>query len=195
VVLDRRGFVLEEKETLQEVAGLIESEMHPENQIVVADELTDPHPLVVKTAKSLRGARLNDYGIARPRLKGCLDIRVGKASIERAARIMDALIKALDARGIELVRRREILIQRIEQEQGRVDALAKQTKAWQEAQELRAFVQAVRSAAYYPRRTITVGRDIDEWCAWALEQANRIDPTVSSPPSVLDHKKEYFLLR
>jgi hypothetical protein len=35
--------------------------------------------------------------------KHCLDVRVGKESIDRASRIMDALIKALDDRDIELM--------------------------------------------------------------------------------------------
>jgi len=43
------------------------------------------------------------YGMVRPRAKRCLDIRVGKESIERAACIMDTLLKALDVSAIELI--------------------------------------------------------------------------------------------
>jgi hypothetical protein len=100
VVLNKLGHIQEDAKESPE----IESEMHPNNQIVVPDELFDPHPLVAKTAKSLRGARANDHGIARPRAKRCLDVRVGKESIDRAARIMDALMKALDTRGIDVIR-------------------------------------------------------------------------------------------
>ncbi|MEN8106889.1 MAG: hypothetical protein ABFS22_02660 [Pseudomonadota bacterium] len=32
----------------------------------------------------------------------------------------------------------------------------------------------------------------DEWCSWALEQANRLDPTITSPPSVLDYKDQFY---
>ena len=291
--------------------------MQLQKQIVVPDELGDPHPLVVKTVNSLRAAATNEYGIARPRAKHCLDIRIGKDSIDRASRIMDALVKALEARGIELIyneeqegcmqmvvdgealgfrleekstrvkyqptpaeqkkldqdpfyryrlpndkyfpsgdlslklealwgrrlrstwadgkqqrvekclnkfiaaaymaaahqkwrrielereereraereRRREILRRQIEQEQKHVDDLIGQARAWQEAQQLRAYVHAVRSAGYYARSSITCGRDINEWCAWALEQANRLDPTVSSPPSVLDYKNQFYWYR
>ena len=100
VVLNKLGHILEEESESPEIV----SEMDPDNRIVVSDELVDPHPMVEKTAKSLRGARANDHGIARPRAKHCLDVRVGKESIERAARIMDALMKALDARGIDVIR-------------------------------------------------------------------------------------------
>ena len=314
VVLNKRGHILEKTKELQEVAGHIESVMEPENQLIVPDELMDPLPLIEKTAKSLRGAGADDYGMVKPKAKHCLDIRVGKESIDRAARIMDTLIKALDARDIELVhkedkewgtqlivdgealgfrleektgrekniptpaeqkkldkdswyryrfpdykyfpsgdlslkldtgyssglrgtwadgkqqrvekclnkfiaeayklaahqkaariererqkrewaeqeRREEILRQQIEQEQKRLDRFTKQAKAWQEAQQLRAYIEAVRSAGYYPLRAITGGRDINEWCAWALEQANRLDPTISSPPSVLNYKRRRY---
>jgi hypothetical protein len=45
---------------------------------------------------------------------------------------------------------------------------------------------------YYSRQAITGGRDIDDWCAWAMDQANRLDPMVFSPPSVLDDKDQFF---
>jgi hypothetical protein len=80
----------------------------------------------------------------------------------------------------------------MEREQEGLDALNEQARAWQEAQQLRAYIQAVRSAGNYARRSITGGRDIDEWCAWALEQVHRLDPTVSSPLSVLDYRDQFY---
>lgn len=44
VNLNKRGHILEETKELQDVAGYIESEMHPDNQIMVSDELIDPLP-------------------------------------------------------------------------------------------------------------------------------------------------------
>jgi len=38
-------------------------------------------------------------------------------------------------------------------------------------------------------------RGPDAWCAWAQAQANRLDPTVSNPLSVLDYKDQYFNYR
>jgi len=103
VVLNKRGHILEETKEYQNVEEYIESEINSENQIFVPDELIDPLPLIEKTAKSLRGAGADDHGMVSPRAKHCLDIRIGKESIDRAARIMDTLIKALDARDIELI--------------------------------------------------------------------------------------------
>jgi len=314
LVLSKRGNILEEKKELNDFSEHIESVMDPENQIIVPDTLIDPLPLVERTARSLRGAGADGHGMVRPRAKHCLDIQVGKESIDRAARIMDALIKALDARDIELVytedkekgvrlvvddevlefrleeksrrekymptpaeqkeldkdswyryrlpddkffpsgdlslklgtgyssglrstwadgkqqrvekclnrfiataykaaahqkaerirhekeererkeqqRRNEILRRQIEQEQKRLDHFNEQAKAWQEAQQLRAYVQAVRSAGYYSIGSITGGLNINDWYAWALEQANRLDPTITSPPSVLDYKDQFY---
>jgi hypothetical protein len=72
-------------------------EANPENKIVVADRLTDPHPLVAQTVKALRGAK-SDKGILIPKAKNCLALRVSLSSADRAACILDALIKALDQR-------------------------------------------------------------------------------------------------
>ena len=57
---------------------------------------------------------------------------------------------------------------------------------------LRDYVQAARSAGYYSLPAITGSRNIEEWCTWALEQANRLDPTISSSPSVLDYKDQFY---
>jgi len=92
----------------------------------------------------------------------------------------------------ERERRREILRQQIVHEQARVERLSEQVSAWQAAQQFRDYVRAVRSAGYYAQSVITGGCDPAAWCDWALDQANRLDPTVSSPPSVLDYKDKFF---
>ncbi len=88
-----------EPQTLTEADRLIASETLPENLIVVAPTLSSPHPLVAQTRKWLRLAEPNDHGILNTREQGCLAISVGRPSLDRALRIMDALIKALEARG------------------------------------------------------------------------------------------------
>jgi hypothetical protein len=91
----------------------------------------------------------------------------------------------------EQKRRREILRKQIEEETVRTERLSTQAKLWQESQQIRAYVQAVRSAGYYALPLITAGQKLDEWCALALDQANRMDPTISSFPSVLDYKDQF----
>lgn len=78
-------------------------EQQPENRIVVDDELSKPHPYVSQAKKLLRnGEEDYQYHWLLPGARPCLDIRVGKDSLERALRIMDAILKALSKRKISL---------------------------------------------------------------------------------------------
>ena len=71
----------------------------------------------------------------------------------------------------ERERQLAILRRQIEHEQARLDLLNEQAKAWQEAQQLREYVYAVRRTGYYARQTITGGRDMDEWCTSKMTAA------------------------
>jgi hypothetical protein len=67
--------------------------------IPVPDDLASPHRLVAAAWKSLRHGKTDEHGVLLPRTRPRLDIRVTDAVLERALRIMDGLVKALDARG------------------------------------------------------------------------------------------------
>jgi hypothetical protein len=82
-----------------QTAQLIEAEKLQEKQIEVSEQLTAPHPLVTKAAKSFQASRGDHKVIVRPRARPRLDIRVSRPCLDRALRIMDALCKALEARG------------------------------------------------------------------------------------------------
>jgi hypothetical protein len=77
---------------------LITAERLPENKITVPPSLDSPH----SSQRSLIGATVDDKGLKQPRARGCLDIRVGPGSIDRAMLIMDTLVKALEARGLDI---------------------------------------------------------------------------------------------
>lgn len=68
----------------------------------------------------------------------------------------------------------------LEEERARVKELLEQVDAWHLAGRIREYVWAVqvRSGA------------IDRWRTWALAQADRIDPRVPSPPSILDEAED-----
>jgi hypothetical protein len=70
-----------------------------QERIRVAEVLTDAHPLVERMVKSLNSARPGQDGLVNPKAARCLDVKVGPNSVERAARLLDALLKALEARG------------------------------------------------------------------------------------------------
>jgi hypothetical protein len=79
-----------------------EFEARPENQIVVSETLDMPHPLVAATERAFRRLKRRDLRDVPTTERQSLDISVSDGSVPRALRIMDALAKALDARGIPL---------------------------------------------------------------------------------------------
>lgn len=74
------------KAKLAEIAAL---------QILIPENLRSLHPLVKKTWESLRKSSPDDYGRMWPREDGCFNVAVGSKNIERATKILDALLKAM----------------------------------------------------------------------------------------------------
>ena len=99
VIITKPELPSAEPQTLTEAERLIALESLPENLIVVEPTLSSPHPLVARTRKWLRLTKPGDYGLLHSRELGCLTVHVGPGSLGRALRIMDALIKGLEARG------------------------------------------------------------------------------------------------
>jgi len=71
----------------------------PVERIVVAEKLVRPHPLVEHARSVLQKAKADERGILYAWPKNYLDIRVTRGSLDRALRIMDALVEALEKRG------------------------------------------------------------------------------------------------
>jgi hypothetical protein len=74
-------------------------EADPAHKIVVPETLIDPHPLVRSSAPILRRAKFGERPMAAER---CLDISATGDALNRALRVVDSLIKALEARGYEV---------------------------------------------------------------------------------------------
>lgn len=80
-------------------------ERQAENRLLVPEHIAKYHPFVRQTKEAFADAYV-DRGLSVPRWsdKGArLSIRVAKASIPRALRLMDAIIKAFEARGHKVV--------------------------------------------------------------------------------------------
>ncbi|MEQ8789938.1 MAG: hypothetical protein RIC55_26825 [Pirellulaceae bacterium] len=92
----------EQRGPLSEVEQLVIAVRKPEHPIEVPEQLDAPHSLVEKTLRSLQSAKVDKNGLVRPKAKGCLAVEVAPKSIERAMRIMNALVKALEARGLKV---------------------------------------------------------------------------------------------
>jgi hypothetical protein len=96
-VTQQRSAVQIEPES--DVDKMILSETDSGQAIKVSERLTHPHPLVAKTDAALKGKKPDDKGLVYPLEKGCLDFAASPGMMNRALRIADALIKALEARG------------------------------------------------------------------------------------------------
>lgn len=88
------------------VLDRIDAERLPENRIRVAESLDVPHRLVRNTRALLRRGKPDDCGRLycwdRNENHPLLNVRVSKHALPRALLIMDALIKALEARGCKV---------------------------------------------------------------------------------------------
>lgn len=81
------------------VDPLMEAEYLPENRVTVAPTLHGPHPLLKPTAAALRGDKYPDqYGRVYAGRRN-FNIQVGKQSVDRVLRLLNALLKACDHRG------------------------------------------------------------------------------------------------
>ena len=78
-----------------------DAKLDPPAHISVAGELTDPHKLVARTKRHLENAKPED-GLVRGRPLGLLNVSVSPASLDRALRIADALLKGMEAAGLKL---------------------------------------------------------------------------------------------
>lgn len=81
-------------------ASAIEAERLTENQVRVSDVTGELHPLVASTFRTLRAGGVWNDGRIRTRPDECLDVAVSRENLDRAERIMEALLKALSARSI-----------------------------------------------------------------------------------------------
>lgn len=83
-----------------EIQAMIDREELLENQIVIADDLDDSHPLIQKTKQFYDKADADSQElISPPREKGYLNVSVSPVQAHRALLIMDAILKASEKRG------------------------------------------------------------------------------------------------
>ena len=68
----------------------------PRIEVVVPEVVAELHPLVARTEKSLRSARSDESGLVSPRAKKAMRVSVAPDSIDRAVRILDSLVRALE---------------------------------------------------------------------------------------------------
>ena len=147
-----------------------------------------------KLGLTIKGRRLWDQRVSWndgkvQRIEHCLNAFIA-GLIKSAGKIRtERLQEEKEEREREARRLRNEEIRRKQKiEQARLDHLMQQTQDWRKAQQIRAFIDEVMS-----RGQLKVGDEVlgsNEWIKWAQVQANRFDPTVESPSSILDEKIE-----
>lgn len=86
-----------------EVAARVQPDLNLNDPIRVDDVLRNPHPAIRQTKSALEGAHENSYAKVQPAWnQPSLDIRVSRGSVNRALRIMDAILKAVEKRGFSV---------------------------------------------------------------------------------------------
>ena len=78
-------------------------EATPVVEVSVKQRLLRPHPLVERTKSALRIAKPKEDGRVTANAPNALSITIGPRSVDRAIRILDALFKAIEARGHRIV--------------------------------------------------------------------------------------------
>jgi hypothetical protein len=76
------------------------------------------------------------------------------------------------------------------EEENRVKRLEEQASWWIRAQNIRQFVSAYKEMVLRKKGAIEPGSEHEKWIVWANNQADRFDPLVESPPSILDEREE-----
>lgn len=84
--------------------------------------------------------------------------------------------------------KREKKLRQIQEEELRIKALIQSVDSWSLAQRLRNYLKIVRDDPEASRRAIPKKQDPIAWLAWAHQQADRLDPLVPNPSSILDEK-------
>ena len=61
---------------------------------------------------------------------------------------------------------------------------------WHHARRIREYILALIDYQKEQGKELAPDTALGRWATWALQQADRIDPLVASPPSILDRKRE-----
>ena len=74
-------------------------------------------------------------------------------------------------------------------EKSAVARLRDQAVRWRESQTIRDFVARAHTEGRLREQSLE-GQALEDWCGWALQQADRLDPFAESPPSILDRAEQ-----
>jgi hypothetical protein len=112
----------------------------------------------------------------------------GLMLVAKTVRIREEQFRARQLEWERQKREREELAVQIQEEEKRLHELENWTTNWQKAKLIREFVTEFEKVCALKGIPIEPESPKGKWAAWARQQADRFDPLVDSPPSVLDRK-------
>ena len=129
----------------------------------------------------------------RFRLEHLLDsFFAGLQEAGKAAKRHDDRVAKAEEEKREADRLRWALEDACREEEKRIKALLEQVVEWAKSENLRRFIRARVARWKAKGTTMRKGSEAGNWLAWAMAQADRLDPLVVNPPSVLDRKPLSF---
>jgi hypothetical protein len=129
---------------------------------------------------------LNDLIIGFVKRAG--DMRIQRRLAEEARKQREELERIRRQQEEELRRRREELEKRQKAEQVRVDALVGEANAWRQSQIVRDYLDTICDVLLKRDGSVPINGQAADFLRWAHKQADRLDPLMTSPPSVLDER-------
>jgi len=99
--------------------------------------------------------------------------------IQEQQRIREEREGELLLRGPELQQRQAV-------ERSRLDRLMQGAKAWHDSEILRGYIDAAEKTFVQRHGPVDPASEFGQWLVWASQQADRMDPLMPSPPSILD---------
>ena len=123
---------------------------------------------------------LNDFIIVL--IKTAVELRTWKIEREQA-----------EHKRQKLERQREELARFRREEEVRLQCLVDEAAGWQKSKQIREYIKVVKEEVIRKNGKIKPESDLGRWLTWANQQADRFDPLVESPPSVLDRDYKFDL--
>ena len=97
--LRRQGYSKGRADKSGQVLPEIAQEATEQKRIIVADILENPHQITAQNIKRFGNAKRDEKGFLKPRAAKHFDLMVTEVGLDRALRIMDALLRAFEERG------------------------------------------------------------------------------------------------
>ncbi|MBU0714219.1 MAG: hypothetical protein KJ964_02540 [Verrucomicrobia bacterium] len=156
----------------------------------------DPHRSCYYRASGLRrkwsdGKSGRIEGYLDQFVAGVINVASAKREIELEHERWEHDRQEAEKQRAEKERDRAAIWAKIQKERAKVNKLEADAAAWEEARQIRTYIETVKQDALTRGKDVGKDSELGKWIAWALQQADRMDPLKESPPSILNDEEKY----